>query len=320
MIGAGIAGVSCARVLASAGLEVELVDRGRKVGGRMASRRLEGRPTDLGAAFFTASDPRFAAVVHDWAARGLARPWTDTLTVLDAGDRPHATSGVMRWGTPGGIRSLVEDLASGLTVTPREVRVVSSRDDGRLQVHHRPASAVVLAMPDPQARVLLGAGLQACAAHLDRAFDPVLALAAWWPERTWDGIAGPRARFEGAFVNGDPEITWIADDGRRRGDDAPVLVAHSTPEFAGRHLADPQSAAPAMIAALRRLLQVPVDPDGHFLQRWSVAKPTGVRAAPYWLGPQNLGFCGDGWGPVSRVEGAYLSGLALGAALVERLR
>ncbi|RYJ05781.1 MAG: FAD-dependent oxidoreductase, partial [Actinomycetales bacterium] len=155
VVGAGIAGLACARTLGEAGLPVTVVDRGRKVGGRMASRRLQDRPTDLGAAFFTVSDPRFAAVVDDWKDRDLARPWTSSFTVLDAGQAPGSTSGPVRWGTPGGIRTLAEDLAHGVLVEQGQVTVVSAGDDGALRVDGRPASAVVLAMPDPQARVLL---------------------------------------------------------------------------------------------------------------------------------------------------------------------
>lgn len=321
VVGAGIAGVACARALTDAGHPVVILDRGRRIGGRMASRRLDGRPADLGAAFFTVSDERFAAVVDTWREAGLAHPWTDTFTVLDHGEDPRATSGPLRWGTAGGIRTLVEDLAADLDVrSDVQVTSVRRRDDGVLLVNERPASAVVLAMPDPQARVLLAPGLERVAAQLDRGWDPVIALGVWWPERTWDGVGQPAgSRFHGAFVNGDPDLAWIADDGRRRGDDAPVLVAHSTPELARRHLAEPESAGPVMLAALERLLGTASAPAGHYVQRWSVARPAGVRPEQFWLDDQLVGLCGDGWGEVSRVEGAYLSGRALGEALADRL-
>ena len=115
VVGAGLAGVACARELTEAGLDVRVLDRGHRPGGRMASRRLWGRPTDLGASYFTVDDPGFAAVVDDWSARGLAAPWTDAFTVLGEGERRTST-GPVRWGAPGGLRSLVEDLASDLDV------------------------------------------------------------------------------------------------------------------------------------------------------------------------------------------------------------
>ena len=106
VVGAGIAGIACARELAAAGVEVRVLERARVVGGRMASRRLHGRPVDLGAAYFTVSDPEFARVVEGWRAAGLARPWTDSLAVFENGTR-GAAPGPMRWAAPDGLRSLV---------------------------------------------------------------------------------------------------------------------------------------------------------------------------------------------------------------------
>ncbi len=84
VVGAGLAGLACARALHDAGASVRVLDRGRVPGGRLASRRLDDRPVDLGASYLTAEPgSRFAAVVDDWVARGLARPWTDTFRVAD---------------------------------------------------------------------------------------------------------------------------------------------------------------------------------------------------------------------------------------------
>lgn len=320
VVGAGLSGVACARELTDAGIAVRVLDRGRRIGGRMASRRLEGRPADTGASYLTVGDPDsdvgFAAVVERWRAAGLAHPWTDTFTVLEAGRVPEQKSGPTRWGTSGGIRTLVEQLAEGLDVQQQEVRRVA-RGTAGLEVDGEPAAAVVLAMPDPQASRLLGPDLADAAAALDRAYDPQLALTARFERRTWDAVS-PDGRFEGAFVNGDEALTWIADDGRRRGDDAPVLVAHSTVPLAGWHLEDPGAAEPEMVSALHRLLGVERPLETH-VQRWSLAKPSGEREERSRLGGDLVGFCGDGWGPSAKVETAWLSGRDLGRRLVARL-
>ena len=73
VVGAGLAGVACAVELTAAGVDVRLVERARTVGGRMASRRIDGRPVDLGAAYFPVRDPEFAQVVARWRGAGLAR-------------------------------------------------------------------------------------------------------------------------------------------------------------------------------------------------------------------------------------------------------
>ncbi|WP_445255811.1 NAD(P)/FAD-dependent oxidoreductase [Nocardioides aurantiacus] len=308
VVGGGIAGVACARRLRTAGIEVRVLDRGRRLGGRMATRTVGGRPVDTGASYFTVSDRRFAAVVREWESGGHAHPWTDRFHVL-GGDAPEVKQGPVRWGTPRGSRSLVEQLARGIDVRRQEVVSVRRRPGG-LEVDGQRAAGVVLAMPDAQAARLLGADLQDVRGRLTRRSEPVLALTATFAERTWEGAE----RFDGGFVNGDDVLAWVADDGRRRGDDAPVLVAHSTPAFAAQHLADPRAARPALLEALGRVLDVG-EPVSTRVQRWSLARPVGTRAATHHL-RDGVGVCGDGWGPVSKVEGAWLSGDTLGAAMV----
>ncbi len=302
VVGAGIAGVACGRRLVAAGHDVQLVDRGRVLGGRLASRRLEGRVVDLGASYFTGDDGRgFAPVVADWQARGLARPWTDTFAALSAGGRRQDKTGPVRWAAPGGLRSLVADLADGLAV--EQEHDVTAVGPGPT-VDGTAYDAVVLAMPDPQALRLLDPATAAARLLEGREWEPCLALAAGFAERGWD--------LDGAFVADDPVLSWIADDGSRRGDAAPVLVAHSTPAFAAGHLDAPDRAAPLMVAALRDQLALPA-PTWARVQRWTFAKPVGSRDAAYGLA-DGIGLCGDGWGR-SKVQAAWESGDALGRAL-----
>ena len=306
VVGAGIAGVAAARVLTAAQVPVMLLDRGARIGGRLANRTIDGRVVDTGASYFTVSEPKFESVVEDWRERGLARPWTDTFMAGSDGefvDKP----GPMRWSAPGGLRTLVEDLAVGLDVRRDEVHAVGPD----LLVDGRQAAAVVLAMPDPQARRLLDPGYAAEIEALNDAFEPVLALTSRWSQRLWN--------FDGAFVADDPIITWIADDGRRRGDDAPVLVAHSSTTFAAQHLQAPDEAIPPMTVAVRDALGIDAEPTSASVHRWSFARPAGTRREEFFLGEKLVGLCGDAWSAKPRVEAAYLSGTRLGQALVARL-
>lgn len=299
VVGAGIAGTACAQVLRAAGHDVRLLDRGRMPGGRMASRRLHGRYVDLGASYFTVSDDRFAVVVEDWVQRGLARTWTDVLHTAGPDGVGAARQGPVRYAAGGGLRSLVADLAEG--VEPQsEVRRVGP---GPI-VDGQPYDAVVLAMPDPQALRLLDPDCGARALLADRAWQPVLALAAGFDRRTWD--------FDGCFVNDDQVLSWVADDGSRRGDGAAVLVAHSAAEFAAARLGEPAAAGPELVAALRRVVGLP-EPGWSLVQRWTYARPVGERDEPYGLA-EGIGLCGDGWG-AAKVQAAWLSGHLLGAAL-----
>jgi len=301
VVGAGLSGAACARALADAGVPVEVHDRGRVPGGRMATRRLDGRPVDLGASYLTVRDDGFQTVVQDWQARGLVHPWTDAFTVSGSGERKP---GPLRYGTPHGLRSLVVDLLAGLDV--RQGSTVTAVGPGPT-VDGRAYDAVVLAVPDPQALPLLDPALTAeRAAVQDRVWEPVLALAAAWPQRTWD--------LDGCFVEDADVLAWVADDGRRRGDGAPVLVAHSTSPFAVAHLQEPAAAEQPMTAALRALLELG-PPVWTYVHRWSCARPAAAREEPFHLGPARVGLCGDGWGS-PRVETAWVSGTRLAQALI----
>jgi renalase len=317
VVGAGISGAACARALTDAGVGAVVLDRGRAPGGRMASPRLpDGRTApagsgerrvDLGASYLTAQDEEFRALVDAWAARGLARPWTDGFHTADDGVLGEVKQGPLRFGSPVGLRALVEDLLVGVEL--RSGTTVTAVGPGPT-VDGTAYDAVVLALPDPQAAPLLDAALEEerAAVH-GRGWTPVVALAAGFAERTWD--------LDGVFVNGDPVLDWVADDGRRRGDHAPVLVAHSGAEFAAQHLADPAGAVPGLVAALRRLLDLP-EPQWTRVQRWSHARPDGPREQDFHMGASGVGLCGDGWGS-PKVETAWRSGTLLGRALVDRL-
>ncbi|QWC86535.1 NAD(P)-binding protein [Nocardioidaceae bacterium] len=320
VVGAGIAGIQCARELRAAGVPVHVIDRGRRIGGRMGGRRIEDRQVDLGASYFTVSDDEFDEVVRTAERVGVVRPWTDTFVALEDSEATPK-SGPTRWGAGNGLRAFVEHLAHDVDVQhPVTVASVTLGAAGPA-VDGRTAPAVVLAMPDEQARGLLeaepGAGLEGVVEALVRPSDPVIALAAGFERRTWDA--------DGWFTNDSDVLDWVADDGARRGDGAAVLVAHSSAEFAVPHLEDPEAAGPGMVAALRETLDLP-EPRWTHVHRWSLAKPTGEREDPYLLSEVGSGarsgllaVCGDGWGPVSKVEGAWCSGRDLGRELVRRL-
>ncbi|MFC5141571.1 NAD(P)/FAD-dependent oxidoreductase [Actinomycetospora rhizophila] len=311
VVGGGISGIACARALVAAGVRVRVLERSHRVGGRMASRALpagSGHVVDLGAAYFTVRDEEFAAVVEGWRRRGLAVPWTDTLASRDADGTWSSKAGPQRWRSPGGLRALVADLAEGLPVrTGHTVGVVEPGP----AVDGVPARAVVLAMPDPQAARLLHPALRAGALVAQREWNPVVAVALGYGHRGWD-------RFPAAFVNGHPDVDLLADDGDRRGDLAPVLVAHTTAERARRHLDDPDGAIPPVVDAVTELLALDEAPAWTHAHRWTFASPAQPHEEEFVLTDDLVGLCGDGWGS-PKVETAWRSGTLLGRAIATRV-
>ncbi len=296
IVGAGLAGAACAAGLVAAGIGVRLVERGRAPGGRMASPLLHGRRVDIGAGYFTVRDSGFQAVVDRWRSAGLARPWTDTFSVLELGQDTRRTTGPMRWSTPEGLRSLVRRVLGDI---PIETGTELSETTGL------PAGPVVLAMPDPQA-----ARLAPVPEAVD--YDPVITLVAGFDERIW-------SLPDAAFVHDHPDVDFLADDGARRGDGAPVLVVHSTSELARPHLSEPGDAQPQLVAGLRELLGLP-EPTWTQVHRWTFAKPGSAHDSTFGLidlDGRQVGFAGDQWCPHGspRVESAWRSGTDLAAAL-----
>ncbi len=310
VVGAGVSGVACARALAAAGVPVELRERGYAPGGRMASRTLAGRTVDLGASYLTCRTAEFGAVVGSWSERGLARPWTDRFAVRTAAGWGESEPGPVRYGTPGGLRSLVEDLATGLDVQVR--REVAEVGPGP-RVDGEPVAAVVLAMPDPQASDLLADELTD---ELRRGRRP-----------------GVRA---GVRDRGRLGRALLAGPGRR------VRRRRRRPDLGRRRRAAPRrrgaGARRAHHGRVRRAAPGPTGGCGR-LGAGRAAPGAGDRPAagagptcsagrwparsqphdaPYHLGESMVGLCGDAWGS-PRIETAWTSGHLLGRALVERL-
>ena len=75
VIGAGIAGLACARTLVQAGHDVTLLEAAPQVGGRMASSDSPFGSFDGGAQYFTVRDARFGQALET-AAPGVARRWS----------------------------------------------------------------------------------------------------------------------------------------------------------------------------------------------------------------------------------------------------
>lgn len=297
IVGAGIAGAACAAVLRDAGVPFRLIDRGRAVGGRMASPELHGRRVDIGAGYFTVRDAEFEALVGRWESAGLARPWTDTFGVLSPGATPETSTGPVRWSTPNGLRSLVRDI---LVEVPSDTEELTTLPDGD----------VVIAMPDPQAGRLTTVPDTV-------SYDPAITVALGF-----DAFTLPFD--DAAFVNNDPVLEFLADDGARRGDGAAVLVAHTTAKFARKHLEDPPSAAGPVIDAVHTLIGS-TSPTWTHVHRWTYAKPSAAHDTTFGVlhnDSRTIYLAGDQWSPSGppRIESAWRSGTDAGRAVLEATR
>jgi renalase len=313
VIGAGIAGLACARQLQDAGVRVLVVDKARGAGGRMTTRRRAPYAFDHGAQYFTAHGPAFRQELRRWLAAGSAAPWSGSIGSLVAGQlRLEETPRLRFVGTPG-MSAIGRQLAGGLSLQLQtRIAAVAAAVAGGWQLRVDggaaigPFDAVAVAAPAPQAAPLLAAApaLAARVARVDMA-PCIAALAAF---------AKPVAcAADGVFVKG-PALAWAARNGSKPG--RPVeecWVLHGTATWSRTVLEDEPAAAARRLledlaTALGGSLPALLHCDAH---RWRHALPeTPIGEACLWDPDLRLGACGD-WCLEGRVEGAFDSGRRL---------
>lgn len=315
VVGAGLAGLTCARALVRAGRSVVVYEKSRGTGGRMATRRDGAVSFDHGAQYFTVRDPGFATEIEELEQGGIVARWEPRWPA----DTREPTA--MRVGVPG-MSSLGRHFAMGLDVrlATRIVAIERTAQGWRLvdeldSITERYA-AVVLAMPAPQAAEI--AQVVPTVAERLRA---VTMAPCWAVVAAWDAALPVELD---ADWRPDPVLPWIARNRSKRGRTGlDAWVLHASAEWSTAHLEDaPGKVVDALLAAFpARLAAVAKLPDGvpspvlALAHRWRharVEKTLGEDAL--WEPALGLGACGD-WCVDARVEAAWLSGRAMAARL-----
>ena len=143
IIGAGVGGLMAARTLFDHGINVQIFEKSRGVGGRLATRRIDEQCWfDHGAQYFTARDCRFGKYVKSWIQDGIVDPWMGKIVELDPGGKIVADkTGTPRYvGTPS-MNRLAKHIAADLPVH-LQTRIHAIRRNGNdkwelVDEHHR---------------------------------------------------------------------------------------------------------------------------------------------------------------------------------------
>ena len=94
IVGAGMSGLVAANDLVAAGHEVVVLDKGRAVGGRMASKRFAGARFDHGAQHFSVRSDAFGEAVREWSFAGVVGVWYEGVSLTtDNGYRDACIGG-----------------------------------------------------------------------------------------------------------------------------------------------------------------------------------------------------------------------------------
>ena len=320
VVGAGLAGVSAAADLSRSDMRVLVLDKGRALGGRAATRRFGGQPIDHGAQFCTARTTRLQDLLEDGQRSGWARVWCHGYPLWKDGEILHRADSHPRWIFPEGMRTLAERIGAGLDVrTSTKAESLQRTNDDLWEVATENgekfrASAVVLNLPPVQ--LLSLAGEQLAPEHRDR-----IAAAELAPCWALSGLV--ESDFADDWValelENHPVLAWVARDHTRRDGPAhPAAVLHARGDWSRTHLEAPEETVRSrMEAAASELFNVRFTPESR-LHRWRYAKPeTSIGDAFLFDSERRIGVCGD-WCAGGRVEGALVSGWELAASIVPR--
>lgn len=328
VVGAGVSGLSCARRLVAAGRGVVVLDRARGVGGRCATRLLEGQPIDHGAAFLHGRGPDFLAELGKVPATALPG-WPAAVSGAGQPCQPEAfVPGEQRLAFAEGVSAFPRHLASGLDVRLEVTVTGLEAAPGALLLRteagppHHAAEVVValaaeqtglllstLAPPPPEvasAVALLGfSRSQAC-----------LALLAVYPDDA------PRPPWQVCYPEASRVLQLVSHDSSKRPAPARLaLLLQARPAWSRAHLEDPGWPAALLEEAARLMGPWAGRPAASHAHRWSFARSDRASelAGPMLLalpGGARLGLCGDRFAPGGGVEGAWRSGIMLAERLL----
>ncbi len=337
IVGAGIAGITCARTLTQAGHTVTVFEKTLGLGGRMATRSTPYGSFDNGTQYFTVRDPRFALAIE--TVPGLCKPWSaNAVRVLDAHGRVTEAPLPAReahWVPAPGMNELVRQWARPLVAAGQVIlktRVARIEPDAlnakRWQLHTEAPGdvrhvyggfdGVILALPAPQSLELLQtSGLSPKGMAKLAAVDiaPCWTLMLAYPNASQPGLTtlGPQWN---AARSTHHRIAWLARESSKPGRE-PVerWTVQASAAWSREHVQDePTRVEAKLIKAFSEVTGIRATPAHTAVHRWRYAqtrKPLGQTHL--WDAKAGIGACGD-WCIGHRVEDGFVSGLELALA------
>ncbi|MGS5087773.1 NAD(P)/FAD-dependent oxidoreductase [Hydrogenophaga sp. A37] len=346
VVGAGMAGVVCARTLVQAGHRVTLFEKSRGFGGRMSTRRTEFGGFDHGAQYFTVRDKRFARALL--TAQAMVRPWSvSTVRVLDElghvlasappPTEPHfvavpGMSGLVNhWAQPLAHPELFGKLKARTFTETRVTHIerdVLHPEQWQLRAEDAEGGQhvmggfdrVLLALPHLQAHDLLLASGHA--PHLRHQLSSVQVAPCWtlmvaYPNAMQPGLPhlGPQWN---AARSTHHRISWLARENSKPGRE-PIerWTIQASPAWSTKHLEDDADRVKAkLLKGFAEITGIRATPSHAVVHRWRFAQTQQTLGHSYIFDKElGIGLCGD-WCLGHRVEDAFVSGLELALAVI----
>ena len=301
ILGAGISGLVCARVLAQAGHHVTVWEKSRSLGGRCATRKFGDHVVDHGLQYFTLRDVKIREEVQKLCGaklKILPNP------ILVAGqDGEVYRDGEERFYLEDGNNRLGAILADGVLVRKEvEVKMIEKARK-KWRVEGEEYDVVVSSCPLPQTAALLGKKISS------PGYDPCLTVLLEYLVPREDSSGGS------AYARMDPTgrdpLAWTACENVKIGrivDGSTVYVVQASSEYSREHLEQsPEYWASDLQVLLEKLWHLDSEKRGSvFAHRWRYARSCDDREMLSDL-PAGIFLCGDSVSE-SRLESVWQSG------------
>lgn len=332
IVGGGVAGLACARELARRGVAAVVLERARGVGGRCATRRIDGQPVDHGVALLHAISREFGDVLHELDPASRIPGWPLRIRGERMACQPGAyRPGRRRMAIHEGVNALPKRLASGLDVRSSSAVVMLHEDGDRIVARTAGGDAW-------RARYMV----VACA--VDQSLALIEPLASDWPEAgaklerirsvpvqpALTVIAGyaPEAADPAFDVWHPIEATMlhtISHDSTKRLDPRwRVLVLQARATYSRERMEEPDEAWTRELLweageLLGRWVEQPAWTQSHRWRSGRVLARDQLGEGVTFVAPGGAGLAviGDAFAHDPGLEGAYLSGVAMAEQIAE---
>ncbi len=322
IVGSGMCGLTAANILHDNGISVTVLDKGRGIGGRIATRRFSHEMTgegvfDYGAQYFTVRDERFKKWVDKWIEIGIVNKWSEGF-INTEGDLKIDNKD--RYIGRENMRQITKYMAKDLDLHQSTKVTKFNWEDDRWNVLTEDENVfysknLVLTSPVPQSLALLkesginlDSDLQNKLQNVE--YEPCIVLMALCEGETTIPKPG------GMWGNG-KQISWITDNFKKGiKTDAVSLTVHTSATFSKNNWDESnESIYKKLIDEIFELTGVKI--VGYQVHKWLYSQPVNIIDSTFEFteNPGPIYFGGDAFsGP--RVEGAFVSGFDIGNAII----